>query len=310
MEEKPVDTKLCEYIITIADQDSVAHAAQKLYLTQSALNQQLVKLEKELGAPVFIRTRNHWTLTPVGEIYIENARRIVQIKTEAYAQIEDMAKHWNGTITIGLTAERGMQMFSAVYSDIHTRYPYTIFQPVEANVEQQNRMLEAGQLNIAFQTLQEKKYKLFTYQTILHEPFVLCVPRSHPLAYQEQLPPEQFPIIDLRQFRDQVFTLVRKSSTMRNMVDMLFEQAGFYPRLLFDSVGMRSMQKLAANGQCCCIIPRFYAVPSEKVAYFLLGESAQWELAAVYRRDHYLNRAARDFIHMASDYWHTHLSME
>ncbi|MBQ9263507.1 MAG: LysR family transcriptional regulator [Clostridia bacterium] len=305
-----MDTKLCEYMIAIAEQGSISQAAEKLYLTQSALNQQLLKLEKELGAPLFIRTRNHWTVTPVGEVYIENARKMLAIKATAYAQIEDLAKHWRGTITIGLTAERGMQMFSSVYPDMHARYPHTIFQPVEATVEEQNKLLDAGQMDIAFQTIREKKYKSLTYQTILNEPFVLCIPRTHPLAYADMLPPDQFPTISLSLFRNEVFTLVRKSSTMRQMVDRLFEQAGFYPRLLFDSVGMRSMQKLTANGQCCCIIPRFYAIPSSRVAYFFLGNDACWELAAVYRTDHYLTRASRDFIDMASAYWHSHLYVE
>ena len=305
-----MDTKLCEYIIAIADQGSISQAAEKLYITQSALNQQLRKLEKELGAPVFTRTRNHWAVTPVGEIYVENARRVLQIKKEAYARIEDLAKLWNGTIAIGLTNERGMQMFSSIYSDMHTRYPHTIFQPVEATVEEQNRMLEVGQLDIAFQTIQEKKYKFLTYETILTEPFVLCVPRSHPLAHAQVLPPEAFPTISLSRFKDDVFTLVRKTSTMRKIVDQLFERAGFYPRLLFDSVEMRTMQKLAANGQCCCIIPRFYAVPNDQVSYFLLDESAQWDLVVAYRKDHYLNKATRGFIDAASTYWHTHLYVE
>ena len=112
---------------------------------------------------------------------------------------------------------------------------------------------------------------------------------------------------EYKRFEDQVFTLVRKSSNMRQMVDKLFEKAGFYPKLLVNSAGMRAMQRLAANGQCCSIIPRFYAIPSKNVAYFLLGEDAQWELAAVYRSNHYLNAASRYFIRIASQYFNQHL---
>ncbi len=305
-----MDTKLCEYIVTIAETGSVAQASERLYITQSALNQQLLKLENELGTALFIRVRNHWTLTPAGEIYVENARRIISLKEDAYAQIEDLAQKWKGTIRIGLTPERGMQMFSSVYADLHARYPQTMFQPVDGTVEEQNKLFKQGQLDLAIQTVADKRYQFLTYQTILYEPFVLCVPRFHPLAYQEVLPPEQFPVISLNAFEDQVFTLVRKSSNMRQMVDKLFEKAGFYPKLLFNSAGMRAMQRLAANGQCCSIIPRFYAIPSKNVAYFLLGEDAQWELAAVYRSNHYLNAASRDFIRFASQYFNQHLTIE
>ena len=44
-----MDTHLIEHIIKIAEEKSITKAAEKLYLTQSALNQQLLKLERELG---------------------------------------------------------------------------------------------------------------------------------------------------------------------------------------------------------------------------------------------------------------------
>ena len=45
-----MDTKLCEYIVSIAESGNAAKAAAKLYISQSALNQQLQKLEDELKA--------------------------------------------------------------------------------------------------------------------------------------------------------------------------------------------------------------------------------------------------------------------
>ena len=44
-----MDLKQLEYIIAIAEEQSIAKAAQKLFMTQSGLNQQLLKLERELG---------------------------------------------------------------------------------------------------------------------------------------------------------------------------------------------------------------------------------------------------------------------
>ena len=44
-----MDLKQIEYILKIAEEKNITHAAEKLFITQSALNQQLLKLEKELG---------------------------------------------------------------------------------------------------------------------------------------------------------------------------------------------------------------------------------------------------------------------
>lgn len=301
-----METKLIEYILTIARHKSISRAADELYLTQSALNQQLLKLERELGAPLFVRTRNHWELTDIGRLYVERSQEILDIKRQTYNQIQDMAKKWNSAITIGLTPERGIQMFTAIYPVIHAQYPEAVFQPVEATVEAQSKMMEAKELDIGFQTIFERKYKHLSYETIFFEPFYLCVPKTHPLAYREDYPPDQYPPISLGRFRDESFTLVKKSSTMRVVIDDLFRKAGFEPKLLFESTSMRSMLRLTENNQCCSIIPRYYAVPSPHVSYFSLGSDARWELAAVHAQNHYLNKAARDFVQMAAVYWRAH----
>lgn len=305
-----METKLIEYILAIAKHKSISRAAEELYITQSALNQQLLKLEKELGAPLFVRTRNNWEMTDVGRLYVENSKHILQIKKQMYNQIQDMAQKWKGTVIIGITPERGILMFTAIYPAIHAKYPFTTFQPLEADVDTMAKMLSANELDISFQTIYERKYKNLVYQEILREPFYLCIPKTHPLAYQEFRNPEDYPEIPLVRFQDDLFTLVKKSSTMRVVIDRLFESAGFQPKLLFESTSMRTMQRLTENGQCCSIIPRCYAIPSEHVAYFSLGAQSNWELAAVYAQNHYVNNATKDFIYMASEYWNTHLYID
>lgn len=305
-----METKLIEYILAIAKHKSISRAAEELYITQSALNQQLLKLEKELGAPLFVRTRNNWEMTDVGRLYVENSKHILQIKKQMYNQIQDMAQKWKGTVIIGIIPERGIQMFTAIYPAIHANYPFTTFQPLEADVDTMAKMLSANELDISFQTIYERKYKHLIYQEIMREPFYLCIPKTHPLAYQDIRNPEDYPEIQLTRFQDDLFTLVKKSSTMRVVIDRLFESAGFQPKLLFESTSMRTMQRLTENGQCCSIIPRCYAIPSEHVSYFSLGTQASWELTAVYAQNHYVNNATKDFIRMASEYWNTHLYID
>ena len=265
-----------------------------------------MKLETELGAPLFVRTRNHWELTEIGKLYVERSQQILQIKKQTYNQIQDMAKKWTGTITIGLTPERGIQMFTAIYPIIHAKYPETIFQPIEANVDTQVKMMDSKEMDISFQTIFERKYKHLVYETIFYEPFYLCIPKTHPLAYKEKTEPDQYPEISLSLFKNELFTLVKKSSTMRVVIDQLFKKSGFEPNLLFESTSMRTMLRLTENSQCCSIIPRYYALPNSHVSYFSLGPDASWELAAVHARNHYINNAAKDFIRMAVTYWRAH----
>ena len=106
-----MDLKQIEYILKIAEMKNVSQASKELFISQSALNQQLLKLEKELGAPLFFRDRNNWELTPTGELYVKGAREILQIKKNTYNQIEDEL----GTARRGSPAEALRKAASAAF---------------------------------------------------------------------------------------------------------------------------------------------------------------------------------------------------
>ena len=129
-----MDTRQMEYIIQISEERSITKAAEKLFITQSALNQQLQKLEKELGLPLFVRTRSDWHLTPAGEIYVNTARQILNLKKDAYSQIQDLKESGNRRISLGLIPERGVNMFTAIYPEFHRKFPDIRIEPVECNV--------------------------------------------------------------------------------------------------------------------------------------------------------------------------------
>ena len=99
-----MDLRQIEYIVKIADEGSITKAAAQCYISQSGLNQQLLKLEKELGVPLFHRSKYELRPTQAGQIYLTYGRRILEEKREAYARIHDLAKNNTGSFRIGLHA--------------------------------------------------------------------------------------------------------------------------------------------------------------------------------------------------------------
>lgn len=78
-------------MLAIAETGSVTKAAEGLFITQSALDQQLLKLERGLGAWLFHSARNRLVPTEAGEIYLRYARQMLGLKEEAYRIIQDLA---------------------------------------------------------------------------------------------------------------------------------------------------------------------------------------------------------------------------
>jgi Transcriptional regulator len=300
-----MDLKQLEYIVQIANEKNITKAAEKLFITQSALNQQLLKLEKELGSPLFYRSRTNWHLTEVGEIYIETAKEILKMKKETYNRINDLINMKNSHLSIGLTPERGISMFASVYPEFHKLHPNVIVEPVELSVREQEAMIDRRELDVGFLTLSDDMQKNDNvYTSILTENIIVAIPSNHPLAKYGSKYGDSLKDIDLSLFKEEDFVLISKGSTIRKAVDPLFQAAGFSPKLLFETRSCKTLIYMVEKNLCCTILPEHYAINSEEIVYFSLPEKPTLRLVAMYKKGGYLSKATEDFIRLASIYWH------
>ena len=79
-----------KYILTILSEGSFSAAANKLFLSQSALSQTVHAVEQSIGGKVFEKRNNKLTLTYSGELYIEAAKRIIQIEDELSRELHSV----------------------------------------------------------------------------------------------------------------------------------------------------------------------------------------------------------------------------
>ncbi len=298
-----MDLKQIEYILAIAEEHSITKAAEKLFITQSGLNQQLLKLETELGIQLFHRCKNDMQLTDAGKVYVEYGQRICFLKKVAYNIINDLAENKAGTLSIGLTPERGINMLMSIYPEFHKQFPNIKIEPTEIGVHKQQNMINKGDLDIGFVTVTPKDKNNDDYDHILYEDIFLAVPRSHPLAKNASAPGEPFTTIDLKAFRDEYFVLMFKSSTMRTLIDPLFEEAGFQPKILFETASNVTMRNMVKNNMACTLLAQSYVGDLSDIAYFYLPQRPRWELCALHKKGYYLTNAAQNFISLAMRYF-------
>lgn len=299
-----MDFKQLEYILKIAEENNITKAAEKLFISQSALNQQLLKLEKELGTPLFHRSRTNWGLTEAGRIYVEGAKAAMNIKKETYNRIYDVSNAKKGLLTIGLTPGRGLAMFTAIYPGLHQSCPNLEVVPIEMRVRSQQQAIAKGEIDVGFMTLHPRERTNDHYIPLATEELAVIIPAGHPLAAKAAPHGEPLAVIDLRELRYEPFVLMDKSSTLRAVCDTLFEHAGFSPNVLFETNNTGGIASMVESTLCCGIIPGYYVrKPSEKLAVFALAHHPFWEIAISYRKNSYLSSGAKEFIRLAQEYW-------
>lgn len=299
-----MDTKQIEYILKIAEENNITKAAEKLFITQSALNQQLLKLEKELGTPLFHRSRANWGLTEAGRIYVEGAKAALQIKKTTYNQIYDVANAKRGHLSIGLTPGRGLRMFTAIYPELHRSYPNLEVKPIEMRVRAQQTAIAKGEIDVGFMTLHEKDRTNDVYVNLGTEELMLIIPSGHPVASKAAPAGEPFATLDIRELKYEPFVLMDKNSTLRAVCDTIFDRAGFAPNILFETNNTGGIVSMVESTLCCGIIPVYYVrTPSPGVACFSLTGHPTWDMAVSYSYSAYLSSGAKEFIRLAKEYW-------
>ena len=292
-----MDVKQIKNILSIAEEGSISKAADKLFLTQSALNQQLLRLEHELGVSLFTRNGRGVTPTYAGRIYLENARKMLDIKEETYKILHDISNVKRGEIAIAYTPERGSRMFSAIYPEFHEKYPEITFKIYEARIKRMEQLLERRQVSIALLGYHNKPNPLFEYHNQQNEYIVLGLPQSHPLAHLAgERSWERLPKIDLRLLEHDYFIFMTHETLLRHMVDEMFVEAGFAPKVLLESTSTSTVLNMVRSQVGPAFFPQSYVEPESPIVYFSIDEKYTWNLSVTTYKGAYLNKAERDFI--------------
>ena len=299
-----MDLQQLENIIAIERERSISKAAQSLFLTQSALNQQLLKLEKELGIQLFERRKEGMVPTFAGRIYLSTAHRMLDMKNETYKIIRDISNETAGEISVAYTPESGSRMFSAIYPVFHAKYPEVTFRIREARVKKMEQMLLSHEVNIACISYYEScRHPDLEYIDINSEHMVLGLPMSHPLAYLAgKNSYETLPLLDLSLLRRESFVLLSKETRMRDMIDSAFKYAGYQPNILFESISTHTVINMVRRQIAPGFFPESYVDPHAPIAYFTVLPRQRWILSTAFLKGAYLTKPEKYFIALDMDY--------
>ncbi len=299
-----MDLRRIENIIRIAEERNITRAADKLFISQPALNLQLLNLEKELGTKLFYRRGNEWSITEAGRIYLETARKMVAMKRDCYSRISDIAKLHNEEIAVSAAGLDADCMMTAIYRRFHTLHPTVKLQLNLMKGLKAQELIKNGSIDLGIVLMGDKQSYRLHYEFLADVEMVLAVSRKNPLSEKTELDENGNEVIDIRHFKDVPFFLGPKDSTERSVSEHIFEQAGFDPDIYMDAEGIRYQLALVAADECAALIKesRHIRIP-KSVKLLHLRTHPVMHAYAVYRKDKYLSEPMEDLIRLAREYW-------
>ncbi|NUN06494.1 MAG: LysR family transcriptional regulator [Bdellovibrio sp.] len=109
--------------VTVISEGSMTAAADKLYLTQPAVSQQIRNLEEDLGVELLVRGVRQIKATPQGEVLYEYARKIINLTQQAEIAIKSIGNHMKGQLRIGTLNSLGLHLMSPIVGRLMRHNP-------------------------------------------------------------------------------------------------------------------------------------------------------------------------------------------
>lgn len=116
-----LDPELLRAFVAVAERLSFTRAAEQLSRTQTAVSLQVKRLEERLGVTLFRRSTARVELTPTGEGFLIDARRILALNEQVIARVSD--QRVAGRIRIGVMEDYGTRLLPPLLADIAERFP-------------------------------------------------------------------------------------------------------------------------------------------------------------------------------------------
>jgi len=242
-----MELRQLRYFITLAEELHFGRAAAREHIVQSALSQQLQRLERELDVVLLDRTTHHVELTPAGSAFLIEARQILA-HVERAAVAAQRAASSAPSLRVSIV-DASYDSMPQILHQVQQQYPELEIHQIEAGVPEQFRLLADGRLDVGIGRASlappEVASELFRL-----DPLGVLVPEEHRLAASPGVPVARLAAEPLLLAEEQ------RAPEFNQFVIELCRSVGFVPRLYRGTVeSIRAAVDLVAQGRCALCVP-------------------------------------------------------
>jgi DNA-binding transcriptional LysR family regulator len=144
-----VEIRQLVYFVTVAEELSFGRAAERLQIVQPAVSQQIRRLEREFGVPLFDRSSRHVRLTAAGERLLPEIRAVLAAVGRVSQTATDIAAGTDGMVRVGTSQGLGERL-GHVLGQLRKTTPSLQVRLVSAPLAERISQVRSGKLDAAF----------------------------------------------------------------------------------------------------------------------------------------------------------------
>ncbi len=298
-----MNVRQMEYLLAIAERKNLAGAAAACCISPSALSQSLAKMEDLLGVTLFIRDKNKWVPTPAGELSLQAAGRILEIRDRLLKDIRTISAAGKQTIVLGMTSERASIVFPLVYSRFQNEFPDMSIKLVEKYFFELQHMVMDREVDLSLSIVpalqRGEKRRTLRCAYIGTEELVLIVPPSHPFISGGR--GKSGTPVRLEDLSGENFVCLSKQRVLRHELDDAFKRFAIRPRELFEVTSTRSAIEFVGKGMGISFVTKLFALSSPSVRVVPTAPRLTCDLGVLYRKEKKLTEPERRLISLITE---------
>lgn len=246
-----LDLKRLRVLREVAERGSFSAAADTLYVSQSAISQQISALEAEVGTPLLLRLRSGPVLTDAGSLLVSHADAAICRLEQAERELDELAGLGAGELRLVSFSSASATIGAAAARRFQQIHPEIRLSLAEAEPEDSIVRLKRGEFDIALAF----DFELYPFEAdrdicmnhLLDERMHVALPPDHPLAAERS--------VRLEQLADDPWLCGSGETSCRQLTLRSCEQAGFTPDVAYESNDYTVMLALVEAGMGVTLVP-------------------------------------------------------
>ncbi|SEA61501.1 DNA-binding transcriptional regulator, LysR family [Oribacterium sp. KHPX15] len=286
-----------EYVIKIAENQSITKAAAALYITQSALTKYLQRIEDEIGLPLFLRSGHKFLLTDAGREYVETGRVILKLDQDLMHKLNQDADLRQKEVRFGFGMGREHFLYTKVFPRFLKEHPGITLKNHADSSRHLKMYLENGLLDLALVTNLDPAPG-FKYIPVKSCYLSLLVPTDSSLINKaENIEGYPFPVVSLSDCAEETFVSTDTTTHSGSFSDKLLNQYLPEAYISMEVSDIRSLFNAVRVGFGIAITLSYDFVGKD-LCYLSIKEAQPIEenIQLVYRSDLAMSKSMKDLI--------------
>ena len=241
-----LDFRQLRYFVEIVDAGSLTRAAGSLHIAQSALSQQMARLEDSVGVCLLTRSVKGVVATDAGHAVYRHAQTILKLEAQTRDVAQSVGVHVSGRVRVGLPSSIAMILAAPMLNEVQKRYPGILVE-----------LYESPSTYLAAQLFDERVDLSVIVDKSPPPGLVVMALVDESLYFvQARLPkkPPKTPV-KLADLEGLPMILTTRATTLRHVVDAAFNAAGVTPQVQAEASSTQTLLTVVAQGKLATLIP-------------------------------------------------------